>query len=855
MAARENGAVWMSAADDNLFGDSSDSDEGEAAASSPPRPATATTAAQESEDDDGSSDSDSGSGSGSDSDSDDGGSSRKKKRKGQRGGQKKRARTDVSMFVDDMAEVSDDDDDEDDDDEDIDGLIADEGREAELASREIDERAERRAIEQQESEGMDVHETVRALEERHRQEKRTKAKFMQGVQAGKFTQADQQAMLPSLDDPKLYVVKVKTGKEPDVVLALMNKCLAFERQGKSLNILSIFTPGIKGYVYIETHREMYAKEAVKGLRLIMGWSMKLVPTAEMTAALHIARQKKPIKVGQWVRITRGWFKGDLGKCEEVREGGTKAIIKLMPRIDFSGLAAAAITDEDPSKGIKSYKRPKAEDRPVQNYFKPNDIDDVLTPFISVSNVNFGAGLDLGVDGSMKEFFGENYSDGMLYKEMKVKTMLKITDVQPTLEETKNFKKQGGEDEEDDPFADLMEEEQQTDLSSRIEEIGFSRGDRVMVCEGELKDLMGTVISVNQSTNIVTMAPSEDVGAEFSRLNFPATQLIKYVQFGDHVKVINGRYAGETGRVVNTQQAGDDGGRQRWIAIVLTDNGAREIQVFVRDVRESREVATSLDRLGGYVQHDLVLIGQTAVGVIVRIGRDDFSVITQNGTVQKFNLQEIRGKRNAVSARAVALDASQNQIACDDVVMCIEGPHRGAQGTIKHMHRAFLFLHSATRLENAGIFVVRARNVRMANAVGQQGNVMQADRRKAAFERRNHGKDEMWCGNTVKITKGEYKGYLGVVKEATETMAKVEISAKYKTINISLSNIKNVGNKGGATEEGRSMFKMADVAGGKTPSLAGSATPMHQTPMHGTPMADGMEQPPPREHPARSGASR
>ena len=80
------------------------------------------------------------------------------------------------------------------------------------------------------------------------------------------------------------------------------------------------------------------------------------------------------------------LKGDLGKCEEVREGGTKAIIKLMPRIDFSGLAAAAITDEDPSKGIKSYKRPKAEDRPVQNYFKPNDIDDVLTPFISVSNV-------------------------------------------------------------------------------------------------------------------------------------------------------------------------------------------------------------------------------------------------------------------------------------------------------------------------------------------------------------------------------------------------------------------------------------------------------------------------------------
>ena len=117
---------------------------------------------------------------------------------------------------------------------------------------------------------------------------------------------------------------------------MMNKCLHFEREGRGLGVLSITAPETKGFVYIEAHKEAHAKEAVKGMRLIMTWSMKLVPVSERMQVLQITRQKKPIKEGAWVRIRRGMFKGDLGQCVRVTEGGMKAI-KLMPRLDLQGM--------------------------------------------------------------------------------------------------------------------------------------------------------------------------------------------------------------------------------------------------------------------------------------------------------------------------------------------------------------------------------------------------------------------------------------------------------------------------------------------------------------------------------------
>lgn len=131
------------------------------------------------------------------------------------------------------------------------------------------------------------------------------------------------------------------------------------------------------------------------------------------------------------------------------------------------------------------------------------------------------------------------------------------------------------------------------------------------------------------------------------------------------------------------------------------------------LQESAEIASGQDTLAGYELHDLVVLsggGSTnEVGVIVRVGREEFTVINNHGIVREARPEELRGKRNKPSDRAVALDVQANQIRCGDSVTIVEGPHKGKTATIKRMSRAQLFLYSQFRSEHSGIFVVRSRS--------------------------------------------------------------------------------------------------------------------------------------------------
>jgi transcription elongation factor SPT5 len=282
--------------------------------------------------------------------------------------------------------------------------------------------------------------------------------------------------------------------------------------------------------------------------------------------------------------------------------------------------------------------------------------------------------------------------------------------------------------------------------------------------------MCQILSINHTSQTAKVKPLiQQIQHEV--LEFPVAQLVKYVQVGDHVKVTDGRYAGETGTVVNVEEPEE----QQFVAIVLTDNSAKEIQVFVRDVRVSTEVATGLDSLGGYEQGDLVMLGMTNVGVIINVGLEDFQVITQAGTLQTVRLQELHGKCNRHSANNVVLDSRTNHIQMNDMVNVEDGPHKGSSGTIKHIHRAYLFLHSNLRLQHTGIFVVRARHVVLAGSksrAAQMGSLGAggAQMGKGGKGAKGTGKgtrDEL-CGKTVKITRGLFKGYIGIVIEATGT---------------------------------------------------------------------------------------
>jgi transcription elongation factor SPT5 len=78
---------------------------------------------------------------------------------------------------------------------------------------------------------------------------------------------------------------------------------------------------------------------------------------------------------------------------------------------------------------------------------------------------------------------------------------------------------------------------------------FIPGDVVEVCEGELVHLQGKVISIDG--NKVTMLPKhEDLK---DPLEFQAGELKKHFKMGDHVRVIAGRYEGDTGLIVRVEE--------------------------------------------------------------------------------------------------------------------------------------------------------------------------------------------------------------------------------------------------------------------------------------------------------------
>ena len=60
----------------------------------------------------------------------------------------------------------------------------------------------------------------------------------------------------------------------------------------------------------------------------------------------------------------------------------------------------------------------------------------------------------------------------------------------------------------------------------------------------------------------------------------------YAQAGDHVKVNSGQHEGQTGMVVRVEDP---------VCVLVSDATHEELQVFARDLTESSEAATGLDR--------------------------------------------------------------------------------------------------------------------------------------------------------------------------------------------------------------------------------------------------------------------
>lgn len=193
-----------------------------------------------------------------------------------------------------------------------------------------------------------------------------------------------------------------------------------------------------------------------------------------------------------------------------------------------------------------------------------------------------------------------------------------------------------------------------------------------------------------------------------------------------------------------------------------------------------------------------------------------------------------------------------EIRNDDTVRESAGEQR--QGRILHIYRSFLFLHNRQMHENSGIFVVRNTSI-VSVAAGQgrtnagvdMSKIVSTNGRNGAPSAippppKTLGRDRL-IGKTCTVRKGMYKGLLGIIKDTTETDARVELHTKNRVINIpkALLNIKDSatgqtidmsrfgGSRPGATPGhpggvGGATPRMPSYDGSRTPAFNGGQTP-------------------------------
>lgn len=368
------------------------------------------------------------------------------------------------------------------------------------------------------------------------------------------------------------------------------------------------------------------------------------------------------------------------------------------------------------------------------------------------------------------------------------------------------------------------------------------GDNVEVCVGDLENLQAKIIAIDGY--MITVMPKHEELKD--PLIFKANELRKYFKTGDHAKVLAGRYEGETGLIVRVEPSR---------VVLVSDLTMHELEVLPRDLQLCTDMATGVDSLGQFQWGDLVQMDTQTVGVIVRLERENFHVLGMHGKVIECKPTALQKRRENINT--IALDSEQNQIRRRDIVKVLEGPHAGRDGEIKHLFRNLAFLHSRMYTENGGIFVCKTRHLKLAGGNKNAANSMNSmsfagymspriqspmhpggggGRGRGGGGGRGRGgggrggmfRDREILGKSIKITGGSYKGAVGIVKDATDATARVELHSSCQTISVDRNHIAVVGapaKDGSITVYGRTPSRTPGY-GSQTPVYSGSKTPLH-----------------------------
>lgn len=573
------------------------------------------------------------------------------------------------------------------------------------------------------------------------------------ISASKYHQdgyVPQQLLLPSVNDPAIFGIGARLGREKEIVRAVLRKSLSLQYTASPLNIYSVFQrDAFPGRIYIEAPSQAAAIHACSGVPNVYTTSRIVkVPIKEYPDMFRVHKtQDVELTPGTYVRVKRGKYAGDLAVVENLSENGLEVKLRLVPRLNYGRVV------------VDTAEKRKRSERPPPRLFNAQDATQ--------------SGGSLQKHGPTSYVFeGEDYDNGFLLKDFRL-AYIQLDNVNPTLGEITALK--GSADEGLDLQA-LQDSLRHTQPAQ------FKAGEAVEVTQGEQTGLQGKVVGTSDD---IVQVEGDDI-----KVSVPASHLRKHFAIGDHVRVMRGSSRDDTGLVVS---------RDNDFVTFLSDTKGSETTVFARDLQVASDTAQT-SSVGKYNIHDLVQLNAQTVGCIVGIERDRVKVLAQDGQLATVTPQAIVMK--VVNGRQLATDAHGRQIEIGDTVREIGGERK--QGAILHLYHQFVFLHNRELTENLGVFVTRVSqvatvatrgaraergldlarinpSVAAANAASQQS--MGPPPQRATFNTRR------MLGVKVSIGPGSgYKGLKGIVRDVNETSARVELEAKNKVVTVNVQKL-------------------------------------------------------------------
>ena len=476
---------------------------------------------------------------------------------------RKRRRRGLNQFFEEEAEVDEDDDELEADEEDLGPeFIQDTHPDDDLPPEaDQDDRRHRELDRQRQLEAsMDAEKQAAAYRERYGRRTTT------ALSNSSFV--PQNLLMPDVNDPSIWGVKCKPGKEKEIVIKLNKKFIESAKSRNPMRICSVFERGdgpMAGYIFVEARRKLDVDDALNGVSDVYPRSkMNLVPVKEMPDLLRVTKTKE-LEVGGYVRIKRGVYSGDLGMIEDVESNGLEVTVRLVPRLTYGLDEDQAGPNADPKR-----KRPNAfnqpainiANRPPQRLFNEHEAKKRHDRFLQQNR---------GLVGRSWTYKGDLYEDGFLVKDFKLQHLI-TENVNPRLDEITKLTRTAADGSEHLDLESLAHS-----LRNSTAEGSYIPGDEVEVYEGEQRGIVGKIEAVVGNIISIMVSEGELIGQV---VEVPVKGLRKRFAEGDNVKIIGGsKYRDEVGMVLRIK---DDK------VTVLTNTSNEEITVFSKDLREATD---------------------------------------------------------------------------------------------------------------------------------------------------------------------------------------------------------------------------------------------------------------------------